>query len=168
MRVGAEDAVLKVLKVLKVRVLMVHVLLVPVLSVPVLLVACGDLRVKMGVFNTVDEARQGGAIAAGWIPERVPAGATDLREGHLPDGRHWGVFAFQAADEAAVRSLAGDEITTGSLACDPPGRLEFWPRLIRTPVNVEQVRATGFRLYHAADGRTYAINWGQGRAYYWK
>ena len=146
---------------LKVRVLKVLVLLLVVAG-------CGDLRVKMGVFNSVEEARQGGAIDAGWIPERVPASASDLREGHLPDGRHWGVFAFQAADGAAVRSLAGDEITTGTLACDPPGRLEFWPRLIRTPVNVEQVRATGFRLYRAGDGRTYAINWGQGRAYYWK
>lgn len=152
---------LEVLKVLKVRVL-------TVLMVSVLFAACSDLRVKMGVFNTVEEARQGGAIEAGWIPVRVPPGASDLREGHLPDGRHWGVFAFPSADEAAVRSLAGEEITTGSLTCDPPGRLEFWPRLIRTPVNVEQVRATGFRMYRAADGRTYAINWGQGRAYYWK
>ena len=139
-----------------------------VLVALLVLTGCGDLRVKMGVFNTVDEARQGGAIDAGWIPARVPASATDLREGHLPDGRHWGVFAFDAANEAAVRSLAGEEITTGSLTCDPPGRLEFWPRLIRTPVNVEQVRTTGFRLYRAADGRTYAVNWGQGRAYYWK
>jgi hypothetical protein len=132
------------------------------------LAACGDLRVKMGVFNTVEEARRGGAIAAGWIPERVPEGASDLREGHLPDGRHWGVFAFQPADESAVRSLIGEEVTTGTLACDPPGRLEFWPRLLYTPVDVAQVRSTGFRLYRGADGRTYAINWGQGRAYYWK
>ena len=139
-----------------------------VLPLLLVLAGCGDLRVKMGVFNTVDEARRGGAIEAGWIPERVPANASDLREGHLPDGRHWGVFAFGSADEAAVRSLVGEEITSGSLTCDPPGRLEFWPRLIHTPVNVEQVRATGFRLYRAADGRTYAINWGQGRAYYWK
>jgi hypothetical protein len=139
-----------------------------VLLVLLALAGCGDLRVKMDVFNSVDEARRGGAIDAGWIPARVPANASDLREGHLPDGRHWGVFAFEAADEAAVRSLAGEEITTGSLTCDPPGRLEFWPRLIRTPVNVEQVRATGFRMYRGGDGRTYAVNWGQGRVYYWK
>lgn len=139
-----------------------------VLMALALLAGCGDLRVKEGVFNTVDEARRGGAMAAGWIPDRVPAAASDLREGHLPDGRHWGVFAFQAADEAAVRSLVGDEVTTGALTCDPPGRLEFWPRLIRGTVDAEKVRSTGFRLYRGADGRTYAINWGQGRAYYWK
>ncbi len=158
---------LRVLRVLTVRRVLVPKVLV-VLVVLAVLGACGDLRVKMDVFNTVDEARRGGAIAAGWIPERIPEGASDLREGHLPDGRHWGVFAFQAADEAAVRSLVGEEVTTGTLTCDPPGRLEFWPRLIHGTVDVAQVRSTGFRLYHGQDGRTYAINFGQGRAYYWK
>ena len=35
-------------------------------------------------------------------------------------------------------------------------------------VDVERVRSTGFRLYTGRDSRTYAINWGQGRAYYWR
>jgi hypothetical protein len=129
---------------------------------------CGDLRVKMGVYNTVDDARRAGAVAAGWFPEAIPAAATDLREGHLPDGRHWGVFAFSPADESSVRRMTGEEITQGTLACDPPGRLQFWPRLLYSPVDVPRVRSTGFRLYRGADGRTYAVNWGQGRAYYWK
>ena len=129
---------------------------------------CGDLRVKLAVFNTADDARSGGAIAAGWVPEGLPAGASDLRAGYMPDGRHWGVFAFRAADEPVVRALARDEITSGTLTCDPPGRLEFWPRVIRTPIDIERVRSTGFRLYRGADARTYAINWGQGRAYYWR
>ena len=129
---------------------------------------CSDLRVKLGVFNTAAEARTGGAIAAGWVPDGIPASATDLRAGYLPDGRHWGVFAFQRSDEAAVRALTRDEITSGTLACDPPGRLEFWPRVLHTPLDVERVRSTGFRVYRGADARLYAINWGQGRAYYWK
>jgi hypothetical protein len=142
---------------------------VPVLmALTVLLAGCGDLRVKMGVYNTLDEARKAGAIASGWVPEGVPPSATDLREGHMPDGRHWGVFAFSAAGEPAVRSMVGEEIATGTLTCDSPGRLEFWPRVLRTPVDIERVRSTGFRLYRGHDGRTYAINWGQARAYYWK
>jgi hypothetical protein len=135
---------------------------------PVLLAGCGDLRVKMGVYNTLDEARKAGAIAEGWVPERVPASASELREGHMPDGRHWGVFAFQPADEAAVRAMMGEELSAGTLTCDAPGRLEFWPRLLLTPVDVERVRSTGFRIYRGVDGRMYAINFGQGRAYYWK
>ena len=154
--------VLKVLKVLRVpRVL-------AVLTVLMVLGACSDLRVQSDVFNSTADARRAGALSSGWIPESVPADATDLRTGHLPDGRHWGVFAFPAADEGIVRALVGDEITTGTLTCDPPGRLEFWPRLLLSPVNVERVRSTGFRLFHGRDGRTYAINWGQGRGYYWK
>ena len=133
-----------------------------------LLCACGDLRVEVGVFATVDEARQAGAIAAGWVPAELPEAASDLREGHMPDGRYWGTFTFPPADEAAVRALLDSEITTGTLTCDPPGRLEWWPRLVQTPVDVARVRTTGFRLYTGRDGRTFVINWGPGRAYYWK
>lgn len=133
-----------------------------------LLTGCRDLQVKMAVFNSAGEARADGAIAAGWVPAGIPAAATDLRAGYMPDGRHWGVFAFQPGDEPAVRALARDEITGGTLECQPPGRLEFWPRLLLTPIDVERVRSTGFRLYRGADARTYAINWGQGRAYYWR
>jgi hypothetical protein len=132
------------------------------------LAACSDLRVKVGVFDTVDEARAAGAVAAGWVPEGLPKGASDLREGHLPDGRHWGVFTFPRTEDSAVRGLLGQEIAAGTLTCDPPGRLEWWPRLVRSPVDVEQVRATGFRVHHGLDGRTYVVNWGQGRAYYWR
>jgi len=129
---------------------------------------CSDLRVKIGVFDTVDEARAAGAVAAGWVPDGLPRTVSELREGHLPDGRHWGVFTFPHTEEAALRALIGQEITIGTLACDPPGRLEWWPRVVQTPVNIEQVHATGFKLYRAADGRTYVVNWGQGRAYYWR
>lgn len=142
--------------------------LLPAVLVALALAACSDLRVKVDVFDSVDEARAAGAISAGWVPEGLPKDASDLREGHLPDGRYWGVFTFGRADEAVVRALAGNELTSGTLTCDPPGRLEWWPRLVQSPVEVEQVRATGFRVYRAADGRTYVVNWGQGRAYYWR
>jgi hypothetical protein len=160
-------SVLRVLKVLRVQVLKVPM----VLGVLVLLssVACDDLRVKMGIYANLDEARKAGALTNGWVPDGLPASAADLREGHVPDGRHWGVFSFAAADAEAVRTLVGgSEITTGTLSCEPPGRLEFWPRVLLSPVNVERVRSTGFRLYTGRDSRTYAINWGQGRAYYWR
>ena len=129
--------------------------------------AGSPLSVKVGVYHSVGEARTAGAIASGWVPDGVPPAASDLREGHMPDGRHWGVFAFAPPDEAAVRALVQTEITSGTLTCDPPGRLDFWPRVLHSPVDVEKVRSTGFRVYSGA-GRSYAINWGQGRAYYWR
>ena len=58
-----------------------------------------------------------------------------------------GVFAFVPADEAAVRALVQTEITSGTLSCDPPGRLDFWPRVLHSPIDIERVRSTGFRFY---------------------
>ena len=140
------------------------VLLVPM---ALFLAACGDLRVKIGIYANLDEARNAGALANGWVPEGL-TDASDLREGHLPDGRHWGAFSFPRGAEAPLKSMLGQEITTGTLSCEPPGRLEFWPRVLHGPVDVERVRSTGFRLYSGRDSRTYVINWGQGRAYYWR
>lgn len=150
------------------KVLKVLVLKVPMVLGVLFLGSCGDLRVKMGIYANLDEARQAGALANGWVPEGLPPDASDLREGHLPDGRQWGAFSFPAAAGAPVRALLGSEITTGTLSCEPPGRLEFWPRVLQSPVSVERVRSTGFRLYNGRDSRTYAINWAQGRAYYWR
>ena len=129
--------------------------------------ACDDLRVTVVVFNTLDDARAGGAISAGWIPDGLPPSVTELRAAQLPDGRHWGVFTFPRSGEAAVHAIVADEITTGTVHCDPPGRLDWWPQLVQSTVDVQAIRATGFRVYSGA-GRTWVINWGQGRAYYWK
>jgi len=134
----------------------------------VVVAGCSDLRVKLAVYNSVDDARAGGAMTAGWVPDGVPASAGDLRVGYMPDGRQWGVFAFQSSGADAVRALIQDEITSGTITLEPPGRLEFWPQILRRLVEVEHVRTTGLRIYRGRDARTYAINWGQGRAYYWK
>lgn len=147
------------------RVLVPKVLRV-LLAASVLVGACSDLRVKAGVYANLDEVRRAGA--GRWVPDGLPSSTSDLREGHLPDGRQWGAFTFPVPDAAAVRALLGAEITTGTLSCDPPGRLEFWPRVLMSPVDVARVRSTGFALYNGRDARTYAVNWGQGRAYYWR
>jgi hypothetical protein len=130
---------------------------------------CSDLRVKEGIYTTLDEATAAGAIQAGWVPAGLPASTGDLREGHLPDGRHWGVFTFAPRDADAVRALLGSEITSGTISCDAPGRLEWWPRILHSPIDVTGVGSTGFRLYHDRGGSAiFAVNWGQGRAYYWR
>ena len=131
--------------------------------------ACSDLRVKEGIYQNLDEAKAAGAIQAGWVPAGLPAGVADLREGHLPDGRHWGVFTFTPRDADALRALVGPEITTAAPACDSPGRLEWWPQLLHTPIDLDALRSTGFRLYSDRAGQnTFAVNWGQARAYYWR
>jgi hypothetical protein len=122
-----------------------------------------------GVYATVAEARAAGAIERGWVPEGLPASATDLREAHRGARQQWGLFAFPPADAEAVRALIGSEITTTPPDCDPPGRIEWWPRILRSPMNLAQLQSTGLRVYRSRDDRlTYAVNWQQGRAFYWK
>jgi hypothetical protein len=131
--------------------------------------SCAGIETKTGVYATVEEARAAGAIERGWVPEGLPASATDLREAHRGDEQQWGLFVFPPADGEAVRALLGAEITGAAPACDPPGRLEWWPRILRSPMDLTQVQSTGLRLYRSRDDRlTYAVNWRQGSAFYWK
>ena len=88
----------------------------------------------------------------------------------VPGGTDW------AADSRLVQRLRlryqndlhllppGDVSEASLLACFAA----LCARGTLSPVNVERVRSTGFRLYSGRDSRTYAINWGQGRAYYWR
>jgi hypothetical protein len=142
--------------------------IVLVLLVAGAIAGCEGLRVQEGIYANLTEARDAGAIAHGWVPTGLPPSTSDLREGHMPDARHWGVFTFAVADASAVRALLNTEITAGSPPCDPPGRLEWWPRILHTPVDVDRLHTTEFRLYRGKDGSMFAINWNEGRAYYWK
>lgn len=136
-------------------------------AVACVVAGCGGLRVQEGIYANLAEARDAGAIARGWVPQGLPSSTADLREGHMPDGPHWGEFTFAAADGAAVRALLSSEITAGPLNCNPPGRLEWWPRILRTPIEIDRVHTTDFQLYRGHDGSVFAINWKTGRAYYW-
>ena len=160
-----------VLKVLVLKVLVLKVLVLLVLAVLAVLAVpgCSDLRVKEGIYANLEEVNASGAAQAGWVPAGLPADAADLREGHMPDGRQWGVFAFTPSGADAVHALIGFEITSNPPRCAAPGRLGWWPVLLRTPIDVDRLKSTGFHLYTERAGqRTYAINWGQGRAYYWR
>jgi hypothetical protein len=130
--------------------------------------ACSGVRSESDTFATVQEARAAGAIDRGWVPEGLPESATDLRDGHEPSGTHWGRFSFPPDQAEALRAIVGAELTSSVPPCDPPGRFEWWPRMLRTPINLETAHLTGLRFYTSRDGRrTFAINWNQGQGYYW-
>jgi hypothetical protein len=104
-----------------------------------LLVACSAVRSESDVFATLQEARAAGAIERGWVPAGLPEKTTDLRDAHVPSGTHWGLFSF-----------------------------EWWPRLLRTPIDVDTAHEIGLHLYMSRDARrVFAINWNQGKGYYW-
>lgn len=132
--------------------------------------ACSGIEAQTNSFATLDEARLAGAIANGWIPDGLPPGTHDLREGHVP-GTHerWGLFNFPPSEDAPLRGLleAGETPVAGA-RCEVPGRIEWWPIVLRGSLDPERIAATQLRVYRTRRGDLmFAVNWSQGRAYFW-
>jgi hypothetical protein len=132
--------------------------------------ACAGLNSQTNTFATLAEARQAGAIANGWIPEGLPPGSNDLREAHLPGtSQRWGVVNFPTSESDVLRALLQpEEISFDGQRCDMPRRIEWWPVTLRGELNGSLLASTGLRGYRAKSGELlFAVNWNQGRAYYW-
>jgi hypothetical protein len=132
--------------------------------------ACSGIKSQTNSFATLVEARQAGAITNGWIPDGLPPGSHDIREGHVPGtSERWGLFEYPHAEEAALRGLLQpDEIAADGQRCDVPPRIEWWPLILRGQLDGTRLAATGVRVYRAKqDELLFAVNWAQGRAYYW-
>ena len=84
-------------------------------------------------------------------------------------GRRWGLFNFPPQDADALRAmLQSEEMSLAGVECDIPGRIEWWPVLLRGPVNAEHAKAAGLQAYRSRQGGLIVVvNWKQGRAYYW-
>jgi hypothetical protein len=135
-----------------------------------LLASCAGIKSQTTSYGTLAEARQAGAIAKGFIPDGLPTGSHDLREGHVPGTpQRWGLFEFPPAEQGMLRALlSADEIRADGLRSDIPARIEWWPRMLREPIDGSQLASTGTRLYRSRAGDLiFAVNWNQGRAYYW-
>jgi hypothetical protein len=131
---------------------------------------CRDRDVVTNSYATLAEARDAGAARRGEIPPGVPEGAHDIRTASDQDSdRRWGLFDFLAQDADALRAmLNAEEISLAGVECDIPGRIEWWPVLLRGTVNAEQAKAAGLQSYRSRQGSlVFVVNWKQGRAYYW-
>jgi len=132
--------------------------------------ACSGVNSQTNSFATLAEARQAGAIAQGWIPDGLPSSSHDIREAHLPGTRQrWGIINFSQAEADSLRALLNaDEISLDGQRADAPGRIEWWPIVLRGDLQGDRIAATGIRGYRSKDGQLlFAVNWNQGRAYYW-
>lgn len=132
--------------------------------------ACRDLDVVTSTYATLAEARQAGEIQRGWIPDGLPAGAFELRGAHSVDStKRWGLFSFPPGEAAHLKALLDpSEFPLQGQQCNPPRRIEWWPVLLRGNLDAERIAATGLKAYRSADGGLlFAVNWNQGRAYYW-
>jgi len=132
--------------------------------------ACSGINAQTNSFATLAEARQSGAIAKGWIPEGLPPGSHDMREGHVPGTpQRWGILDYPTTQESSLRALLEpEEISLDGQRCDIPGRVEWWPVMLRGAVDGARLSSTGLRGYRAKSGNLiFAVNWSQGRAYFW-
>lgn len=140
------------------------------LATALLLAACSGIRSETNAFATLEEARQAGAVTDGRMPQGLPPGSHDIREGHVPGtAQRWGLFEYPTGEEASLRGLLRpEEISPDGLSCEVPARIEWWPLVLRGQLDGTRLAATGVRLYRAKDGVLFfAVNWNQGRAYYW-
>lgn len=132
--------------------------------------ACSGIDAQTNSFATLAEAEEAGAIANGWMPPGLPPGTRDIRQGHVPGTpQRWGVIEFPQSDTAALRALLeSEELRLDGQRCEIPGRVEWWPVILRGTLDGERIAATQLRAYRAREGNLiFAVNWNQGRAYFW-
>jgi hypothetical protein len=132
--------------------------------------ACGDTDVVTASYATLDEARRAGAVDSGWIPPNLPTGAHDIREAHdLDSNRRWGLFSFVEDDAGSLRALLEPaETSLAGVTCSVPGRIEWWPVILRGTLDHERIQSTNLKAYRAKTaGLLFVVNWNQRRAYYW-
>ncbi len=145
--------------------------LVAVMAVAVMTMSCRDKDVVTESYATMAEARGAGAPGRGDLPQGLPDGVYEIRTASdRSSGRRWGLFNFLQTDGDTIRSvLVAEEIALDGVECDIPGRIEWWPTLLRGLVNAEHAKAAGLQAYRSGQGGLIVVvNWKQGRAYYWK
>jgi hypothetical protein len=132
--------------------------------------ACSGINARTDSFNTLADARQAGAIEQGRLPEGVPPGTRDIRIGYVPGStERWGLFNFPQEEAPALRALLQPrEVSLTGKRIDVPGRVEWWPVALRGELDGERLGLTGLKTYVTTDDALFvAVNWNQGRAYYW-
>ena len=133
-------------------------------------VACTGRNVQTAVYATVTEARSSGAMERGYVPSILPENAYELRAAYAVNGdQRWGLFNFPSDGGDALRAiLLPEEVSLAGTVMDVPGRIEWWPIILRGDVDAVSAKTTGLRAYHARSAPlVFVVNWSQGRAYYW-
>ncbi|HVH58310.1 MAG TPA: hypothetical protein VM791_18735 [Vicinamibacterales bacterium] len=141
-----------------------------VVCVAFALASCTGRNVQTATYATVNEARSAGAMEKGYVPSILPANAYELRAAYAVNGhQRWGLFNFPPDGGDELRAiLQPEEISLAGTVMDVPGRIEWWPLLLRGEIDAERAKITGLRAYYARSGPlVFAVNWSQGRAYYW-
>ena len=132
--------------------------------------ACAGINVRTNSFATLAEAVAAGAVENGWLPAGLPPGTREIRTAHVPGTNDcWGLFDFPESDREPLRALLQpQEVPLAGRTVSVPGRIEWWPIALRGTLDPGTLADTGLKAHLSTDrSRIIAVNWNQGRAYYW-
>lgn len=144
--------------------------LLTALVASVVAAGCAGPTVHTMTYATVAEARAAGAIDKGWVPADLPEAAYELRAAYAVNGwERWGLFNFPPDEAHTLRAiLEPEEMSLAGTRMEIPGRIEWWPVILRGNLDAERIATTGLLAYRSrSGGRMFGVNWNQGRAYYW-
>jgi hypothetical protein len=149
---------------------MIRILRAGAAALAAIAVACAGINAQTNAYATLAEARDAGAVARGWVPDGLPGGTHDLREAHVPDTpQRWGIFNFPSEEaDALKRLLQAEPVALTGVYAGAPARIEWWPVVLRGRIDGDVLARAGVTAYRAKEGDlVFAVNWNQGRAYYW-
>jgi hypothetical protein len=132
--------------------------------------ACSGINSQTYSYATLAEAERAGAMTNGWIPRGLPPGTHDIRAAQVPGTvKRWGIINFPSGEADVLRALLEPtEMSLEGQHAEAPARIEWWPIALRGEINGERLTTTHIHGYRTKQGGlVFAVNWNQGRAYYW-
>lgn len=129
-------------------------------------VACNET--PESTYRTLEEARRAGAIERGWIPESVPAFASNIREKHdLDTNEVWGAFEFPEERRTAVvttlRSVPSEYLRGRAIGS---GGVAWWPRSLEQ-LDEQLLNGNEYTFFVTPDGFFMALEQRRPNCFFW-
>ena len=111
--------------------------------------------VQTATYATLRRGQGSGRDRPGWVPRSLPEGrlraACRLRRRTAASDGACSTSA--TADADALRGvLQPEEISFAGTVMEIPGRIEWWPVILRGRLDAERIQTTGLRAYPARSG----------------
>lgn len=110
-------------------------------------------------------------VAGGWIPNCVPASASDIRlRSNIDTSVVFGQFCFSPRETEALRkAIVPQEGALWPLPAGRPGVPSWWPKALAGNWNAAAIRSSGYEMARCEGAVPFAIaiNWTEGRALFW-
>jgi hypothetical protein len=139
------------------------------IAVPLLFTTIGCSDFHESAYPTAEAARHAGVVERGWLPQVLPARATEIRERHNVDTNEIvGSFAFQATDAEALRGLEQIPQERVRQIAGPHRVPSWWPEVLRGDLEPPELARADLEILKEKQGEfLFAIDWKTGRCFFW-